>query len=347
MLMKHPISCALSGVAIGTLEFVTCAGHVPYLSHWDNMTALHPIFSLPMNKRLAFARHEWNRLAKASEDEETTKTEDLHLRVTFLAVLHSLDSINQTAPGLPAIHIVQSQMNRLFALAYWKHYLESKRFAFPEFKINKANLNDKFENLHHYLDACFAIKEDYETKVEEAVEKEKLAAADRALKALRDSWITPTSNKALWRWVKAHMPSRYEADAQGWMSTLFLGNQSTVLDFDSDEVDLMQQIIEGECPAGTGIMKAVRDRIEWIKTVQSDHREAFTVNFEDYLPPKAQHRSVATDGSIAFSEDMKDDELVEMPAEPKQETFANKVLWIKARAMWMLQCRAISQRNSK
>lgn len=325
--VTHILTCARSGVPIGTLNYVTCAGAMPYLSHWKEMVALHPIFSLPTPKLLAFARNEWNRLSKASEDEQTTTAENTLLRVAFLAVFHSLDSVVQEAPSLPPIHIVQTQMTRLFALAYWKHYLESKRFAFPTFKINRLNANDRFENVHHYLDACFAIRDAYSKNIDELIEKEKIESADRALKALRNSWIVPVGNKALYRWVRAHLPEKYSADGQGWMSTLFCGNERTVLDFDTDETELMMEIIEGECPAGTAIMKAVRDRLEQILKIQKDHREAFSVDFEDYLP--TDPASVADIPVVALSE-------------PKQEDFDNKVLFIKARANWYLQQRAIS-----
>lgn len=325
--INYVIHCQRSGVPIGNLNYVTCAGAMPYLSHWDEMVALHPIFSLETGRLLAFARSEWNRLAKKVEDEEADKRDSTMLQVAFLAVFHSLGSVDQQAPSLPPLHIVQSQMTRLFALAYWKFYLDSKRFAFPTFKINKLNANDRFENLGHYLDACFEIKSNYDKNINDLVEQEKVNAAEAALKKLRNSWIVPVGNKALYRWIRAHMPARYEADAQGWMSTLFCGNQSTILDFDDDETDLLEQIVCGECPAGTAIMHAVRERIEAIRKIQKDHREAFTVDFETFL----------TEEQVKQKEQ---NEEITVMAEPKLEDFASKVLWIRAKATWYLQQRA-------
>lgn len=325
--IAYVLRCARSGVPIGTLNYITCAGAMPYLSHWDNMTALHPIFSLETGRLLAFARSEWNRLAKQADDSELSIKDDTFLRVAFLAVLHSLGSIEQQAPSLPPMHIVQSQINKLFKLAYWKFYLDSKRFAFPTFKINRANANDRFENISYYLDACFEIKDDYSKSLDDLIEKEKTESADRALKALRDSWIVPVGSKALYRWVKAHITAQWSADAQGWMSTLFCGNSNTIISFDLDETDLMETIICGDCPPGTAIMHAVRNRIQEIRKIQKDHFEAFTVQFEDYL---------TDDQKIEKAEKQE----ITLTAEPKPEDFPSKVLWIKAKAIWYLQQRA-------
>lgn len=330
--LKHQLICQYSGLQIGTLEYETVAGHMPYLTHWDGMCAIHPVFSLPKPKLLAFARNEWNRLAKAAENEETTEHESNCLRVCFLAVLHGLDSIKQEAAALPPLAIVQNNMNKLFTLSYWHYHLESKRFAFPEFKINKLNANGRFDNINHYLDACFSVKEEYESGVSDLVEQEKVNAAERALKALRNSWITPVGNKALWRWVRAHLPEKYSADAQGWMGTLFLGNEKTILDFDKDEIELMIEIITSECPAGTAILKPVRERLDKILQIHIDNKEAFTVDFAEYESfdtPEAALAAVMADEVVMIA--------------PNPADFAKKVDYIRAHALFYLKQRAHAQ----
>jgi hypothetical protein len=294
------------------------------------MVALHPVFSLGPNKLLAFARNEWNRLAKASADEETTDKEDNMLRVCFLAVLHQLGSVKQEVPALPPLHVVQSNMSRLFALAYWHHYLDSKRFKFPAYKINKINQNAGFDAIKDYIDLCFDIKKDYEQGVDDLVEKEKAVAAEKALKALRDSWVVPVSNKQLWRWVRAHLPAKFDADAQGWMGTIFTGGERAILAFEKDELELMVDIVESECPAGTAIMYAVRARLEAVMQVWTDNKEAFSVDFgayEDDSPLDAARRmSTAPDSKTA----------------PLLKDYPTKAAWIRANALYYLQQRAIN-----
>jgi hypothetical protein len=330
--MQHRLCCIYSGIQIGTLDYQIVAGHMPYLSHWKELIAKHPVFSMDEGKLLAFSRAEWNRLAKAAEDGQASEGEELLLRVCFLAVLHTFGSIKQEIPALPPLHIVQNNMARVFALAFWKHYLDSKRFRFPTLKINKLNDNASFKDIKDYLDVCFQVKEDYEHAIDDIVEAEKVAAAERALKALRNSWITPIGNKALWRWVRANLPAKYEADAQGWMSTLFLGNERTILDFDKDEIELLAEIIISECPPGTGILFAVRRRLDSILQVFVDNKEAFTVDFEDYTPTD----SIDNAGNIVAAVVMK---------QPVQADYPTKVAYIRANAQFYLQQRALSSKS--
>ena len=325
--LAYNIHCCYSGIYIGKLDYMVVAGHMPYLSHWDNMTALHPIFSFPQAKLLAFARSEWNRLSAAVEDEQATEVEETQLRVCFLAVLHSLDSIKQESPSLPAMHIVQSNMSKLFKLAFWYNYLDSKRFRFPSYKINKANQNTAFTNISDYLELCFDIKTEYEEGIDDLVEAEKIAAAERALLALRNSWIVPASNNALWRWISANLPERYESDKQGWMVTIFCGSDSKILSFEKEDIALLEEIIVSEMPIGTPILSAVRARLDYILKTYTDHKEAFTVDFDDF----DFDESMAAARSVSIA-----------PASveaPKVSDFPTKIAYIKANALYYLQQR--------
>jgi hypothetical protein len=327
--LSYRIHCKYSGVQIATLEYATVAGHMPYLSHWDNMTALHPVFSLSTSKLLAFSRAEWNRLARAAVNDETTDAETTMLQVCYLAVLHSLGSIKQEASALPPLYVVQSTINTLFDLAYWHHNLASQRFKFPEYKLNSLNANTKFESIRYYLDACIDVRADYEAGVSDLVEKEKIRIAEATLISLRNSWIVPTSNKQLWNWVHANLPERYKGDI--WMQAIFCGTEKTVLSYDKDEIELMTEIIEGECPAGSGIMHAVRVRLEAITAMWTEHKEAFTVDFTEYLPADE------TDTILMQA----------FPQQPPQEKdFLSKVAYIKARAKYYLQQRAKAMKST-
>jgi hypothetical protein len=316
--LTHIIHCMYTGIPIGVLEIQTAVGHLPYLSHWTEMQAAHPFFSLPTGKLLAHARKEYERLAKASKDSESSAAEDKILQILFVAVLHTFGAVRQEAPALPEIEVVQELMPRLFKLAYWKHLLESKRFRYPEWKITQLNANTKFENIRYYIEACEDVRIDYERGVDDVIEKAKLLATEEALRKLRNQWLVPIGKRALWKWVFSYLASsQYGADATGWISTLFLGNEKTQLDFDPDETDLMQEMIESTCPGGNGIMKAVRDHIAAIRKNQVDIKEAFTVDF----------------GAL-----VEDSPLIQ-ETEPKLEDFSSKVAWIKARAGWYLRQR--------
>ena len=308
---------------IGTLEYIKTKGQVPYLMAWSEMQAIHPLFAMAPNRLLAFARSEYERQLQIAEDGECTDREKETLQVAWLAVLHSLGSIQQDAPALPPYYIVHKTIKALFSLAYWKAFLESQRFAFPTFKITKLNKNQRFENVDYYLEACFEIKDNYEKGLKDLVERDKVRAAERALAALRSQWALPKSKRALWAWVRANLPEKFQTDAANWMGTIFLGNEKTILDWDWDEILMMESIIIGECPQGTGILHAVRQRIDEIKKVHTDYKEAFTVDISFTAPlTKANEQ-----GELVKIDDPR----------PERKDFATNVLFIKANAAWYLR----------
>lgn len=337
-LLKHTIYCRLSGVQLGVLEYAAVAGHAPWVASWKESILLHPVFSYTPAKRLAFARSEWQRLGKAVADGVASDAECIMLRVCFLATLHSLDSIQQDMPALPPLYIVESYMQRVFQLAAWKHYLNSARFVFPRYKINKANKNSTFEHIADYLEVCEQIKSNYEKGVKDIDEQEKVAAAERALKMLRDVWVNPITNKQLYRWVRDNLPAQFAADAEGWMATLFLGSERIILGFERNAkalkaaIQMMDDIIQSHCPMGTGFLKLVRARLDEIWSIFEDNNEAFTVNFEDYEEDEEEEAEGAAPKAPVVA--------------PQRKDFPTLAGYIKANAAHYLTQRAKQVKSS-
>jgi hypothetical protein len=280
--LHHKIKCKYSGLTIGTLDVITTAGAIPYVSYWDKCIAYHPVFSLEPLRLFKFVKGEWDRMAQRAVDSEVSQAESDILCVGYLAVLHTLDCIRQDQPSLPPLAIVHTTIGKLFNLAYWKWKLESERFTFPTLHLSKHNKNLDFSNLDDYLELCFDVRKDYEKRVRTADEKAQLDAATAAIKALSSEWVTPTSKRLIWTWVKAHLPEKYSADAQGWLSTLFLGGSNAIVDFDKEDIELAEEIVSSSCPNGTGVMFAVRQRLQAIRTTWEQYHEAYTIDLADY-----------------------------------------------------------------
>lgn len=316
--------CQISGVQIGSLVLTgSSAGQVPYIRHWDRMVIRHPIFSMESSRLLAFSRTMWRQHGSGESSEDNKQI----LQICFLAVLHSLDSIEQEVPSLPPLWVVQASFKAVFSLAYWKYALESERFKFPTYKVNKRNNNLDFKNIKDYLDICFLIKEEYSSTVRQRDEAAKVALAERAEKKLRSSWVAPISNRELWTWVQAQLAdSKYQADASGWMATIFLAKTAkAITQFEKEELTLFDEIIQSECISDNGMMFAVRARIDEIKKIWSDDREAFDIDYEDF----------DVDGELAVARSKST--AVESTAEPKQSDYPSLVAYIKAHALWFLQ----------
>lgn len=317
-----PLICRYSGLTVGSLNVATVAGYMPMLGQWKETMILHPLFSLDDGALLHFSRNSWFRFCAFNHDEAlddnlTIKQETL-LRVAALAMLHKLASFKQDLPWLPSWADVSNNWTSLLALSYWKNYLESERFRFPSLRISRL---EPQINLGPYLQTCWQVKKAYETKVNERIELEKLQSAERALRTLRDDLAgkSPRSAKALWRWFLANLPSRYEADTEGWMSTIFFNKDSDKLqaNFTMADIDLFEQIFLAECPTGSSISHAFLQILRERRRVLESHYETFEILVPDSIS------AGKADGTIPV-------------VEPKIGDFPSKVLWMIAHAKWRL-----------
>lgn len=324
--IRHPFYCNRTGVPLGHIDLSLCAGHVPYMSHWNEMIAYHPLFSLTPNKLIDYMMGEWNRLAKEIINEQASDKEELLLRVGFTALLHNLGSIRRdgNAVGLPEMATVQSNLASLLALSTWKNLLDSKRFSFPELHISRLNDNSTLSNIHDYLNACWDQKKAYELGINDVQEQERARIAEKAVIAIRNSFYKPVSKKLLWTWVYAQLPPKWKGDA--WLATIFLSPASAISEWEPEEIDLFDDIIQSSIPMGSTVSFAVRERLAEIQKISADHHEAFTIE-ED---------------GLQFIEQLR----VELTAaeEPKQEDFKNKAEFFVARAKWQLAHRTEYQK---
>lgn len=256
---RLPLQCQYTGVSCGSLTLPTVAGYLPLLSQWKQEQVLHPIFSFELVPLLKFAKNTWMRFCSFSpeeaEDEALTALQEQTLQITALAILHQLTAVRQDIPWMPRFQDVQNNWQSLISLGYWKAYLDSKRFTFPAVRISEL---EKGIDLHSYLLSCWNAKKAYETTVREIAEEAQADAAEAAMAAIRDELAgkRPTSNKMLWRWFLANLPSRYSADAEGWMSTIFFAKDMTQLSFTKADLELYEQIVVSDCPIGSTVSNA-------------------------------------------------------------------------------------------
>lgn len=317
----HPIICNYTGLTVGAINVLKVAGHVPYLSQWKHTQALHPLFSLEQTALLNFSRSIWNHFCSLTPEEAAnpalTDKQELLLRVAALAMVHQLSDVTQDFPWMPTLAEVSGNWNSLLQLSYWKNYLESQRFRFPAVRISRFN---KGIDLYGYIQDCWLVKKEYESRVREAVEREKLESAEKALKILRDDLAgkAPRSKKILWRWFCAHLPAKYSKDLESWMWELFdAETEQEVSEFTIADIDLFEQIVLAEVELGSAVSHAFLERL-------AHKRELLTTKFKTFeiLIPEAITAGVA-DGSIGVEE-------------PRADQFASRTKFIIAHAKWKL-----------
>lgn len=317
----HPIICTRTGVTVASISVLRVAGHVPYLSQWKHTQALHPLFSLQPTELLNFSKSVWAYFCNLSPEQEATPAvtdkQEMLLRISALAMLHHLAEVEQSTVWIPTLQEVYTNWTSLLQLSYWKNYLESNRFKFPDLRISR---NNKGIDLTAYMQDCWAVKKAYETRVREAEEIEKIKAAELTLKAIKDEvgGKTPRSKKLLWRWFIAHVPSRYERDIEGWMWELFdAETESEISEFTIADIDLFEEIFLCEVPTGSSISSVFLSRIQQKRKLLETKFKTFEI-----LIPESIAAGVA-DGSIG-------------EAEPVATDFPKRVHFIIAHAKWKL-----------
>jgi hypothetical protein len=316
-----PLICSYTGLTIGGLTVTTVAGHMPLLGQWKDTMVAHPLFSLEHGALLKFSRNCWHHFCSLSPDEAANQTltekQELLLRVATLALLHKLTDVYQSTPWLPSIVEVNNNWQSILTISYWKNYLESKRFQFPALRISKHSPSP---DLYSFLQACWDVKKDYESKVREKEEQEKAAAAEAALVGIRNELAgkSPRSKKLLWRWFLAHMPSKYARDTDGWMWDLFDAETETeISEFTTADIDLFEEIVLSEIPTGSSVSHAFLERIEQKRKLRAAKFELYEI----VIPQNIQ--TGVADGTISM-------------VEPKLSDFPSKTKFLIAQAKWKL-----------
>lgn len=317
---RLPLTCQFTGISCGNLTLATTAGYLPLLSQWKQQQVLHPVFSLEPLPLLNFSKNAWIRFCGFSQEEAedaalTSKQEQI-LQVATLALLHQLTEVRQDVPWLPSFLDVQNNWQSLISLSYWKAYLDSQRFKFPQLRISKL---EKDINLKAFLQTCWDKKKSYESSVNTLIEEAAQNTAEKALANIRDELAgkRPRSQKLLWRWFLANLPSRYSRDADGWMWDLFTASGDAVSEFTMADIDLFEEIFLTECPTGSSVSYAFLEILRSKRKLLETHFEAFEI----LVPMELQ--ADAAEGLIPV-------------AEPKLQDFEKKVQWMVAHAKWRL-----------
>lgn len=317
-----PLVCSRTGITMGSLATIAVAGHMPLLGQWKNTQVLHPFFSLGPVALLQFARNSWLRFCALRPEETTDDTvvskQEQQLRAVALCMLHNLTEVRQDVPWMPEFKDVVANWTGLISICYWKAYLDSERFKFPQIRISKL---EKDVDLRSFLQLCFKCKKDYEHNVNDKIEEEKLKIAEKAMKDGFDAVAKgkPRSIKLLWRWFEANMPTRYKKDLAGWMWELFSATERDILDFTVRDIELFEEIFLTEVPTGSVTSHAFLEVLRGKHALISQHFETYEI-----MIPNSIAEQVAS-GEINVS-----------GPEPKLADYPTKVAWMIAKARYKL-----------
>lgn len=336
----YTIYCARTGVAIATMQLLQQAGKLPYLSQWKESTAYHPLFSLPQQQLLSWTRKNWNQLFRNQTLDYVSDLQKEQFQIAFMAILHTLNCLDQQIPALPSFHVVNTNMQRLLELAYWYNYLDSKRFRFPTLRINRLNANGALADIGSYFDICDSVRHDWETSKEAKFEDAKLEAARRAEKAVRGSHVRAVSKKALWNWflssLQASNSKKYNLpEWQEWKedsAKLWFANENQQLQFSLDDVTAIEEVFILECTLGTTVSHAFTAELNKIRSNISNHLKVFEI---DWMATISSNTKRTDEAGNPLGNSNIETAAPEQPGEePKLHEYISRTEYIRAKAKW-------------
>lgn len=296
-------------------------------------TTEHPIFSLPLTNLLAQA-----------ENWAAGKLNDTENKLLFLALLKSTDLVtfsnregDKAARINPSSQIIFQNMERLMSTCTWISPY-SNLISFPRFTITK--LNSDLDNIRNILDAWAnaknQIRDNYIAELAREQLDNKAVALDRLLQKIYDKPKTYPKILGQWALETANAPL-YLRDT--WLH-MFSRTNKSLWDTATEDYELLLEFFETS-PV-------------FMETVSSGSLKAIaTLQHLRYLMKENQEGFLGSISSFSFIEDETSfsslteaaNKVAELTEFPRQEQYATKLDFIRAKIAW--QAREILLSNQE
>jgi hypothetical protein len=332
--LPHAFYCRRSGVLLGQMIPLVTEAQDIWVRHFNEAALLHPVYSYnqaKLSQRLHAALYSAHELEWQVTDAHKQK-----IQLLCSAVMWSLDSIKQQRPSLPAWPTAAGSAARILALARWFWFVSSKRLAFPIYSISLQHNNLEWNNIRWWLDACFQIKEDWETKSRKAAQRQELLEASETTQLiLRQKLTKRLDMKKVWNWIALQISEEYSSKQLDYWKDLFLdGDLEAHLWIEEDINDLQTAIVEC-CDVGNEISYFISDRLRGIRACIRDYRGGFTLIGASSNSADAGNQTSQETLMIAGL-DQKLEGLTEMGPKPEQKDYPTLGTFLRAQAQWNL-----------
>lgn len=353
--ITQTILCQRSGIAMGEMTLFLHEGHLAYLQAHSQSIYLHPFYNLSpsvLNSKFDAGLEE----AKDSGYTRNNAAQQ-RLQLLFSAIAFSLDCIKQDDPGLPSWPVTIGSGKRLLSLSKWHYFETSHRLKLPELHLARSNTNDAWQNVRFWLDACYAVKEDWEAKGRKINQDALLNTRTNALRELKSESYRKIDLNKIWRWIEVQFegevpPGRIET----WSDLFFHGDIEpenwSYRNGVAEDVDDLQEALLEHCDIGNPIMHFIQSRLNAIRSIIRDFYSSFTVvrnlvdrnMLNDDGSVKKEHTGeieMQTQQELALYEsyEKKLAELGGLPPKPQRASFATIGTFMKAEAQWNIMAR--------
>lgn len=353
--ISHHILCQRSGIAMGTMELFLHEGHIAYLQSHNESIYLHPFYNL--SPAVVIRKFDEGMIALSKNGYVADLAAKHRMQLLFSAIAWSFECIKQDHPGLPSWQVTIGSGTRLLDLAKWYYYSTSNRLPLPELHLARHNENCGWENVRFWLNACYSVKEDWESKSRKVNMEALLNTKTAALKEIKSESYRRIDLNKVWSWVEVQLDGNTRRCA--FWKKLFLEGDMAPEDYTEDDVDDLIESVVSNCDLGNEIMHFIQKRLAAIKMIIRDFYGSFTLvtRFDrNLLDDDGRPRKEATGETEVRTKqeiellDMyneKLDLLGALPPKPKRESFATLGSFMKSEAQWNIMARLWKSREER
>ena len=331
---RQPVTCAITGVVLGTLDVQLVEGSLPFLQSFNRQEILHPFF----------AQSDYNLLKKMKESIDWFNSMEWHdnphqatrLQVLTCALMTRLECLKQESPGVPSYPVCVGSSHRLYVFANWYLTQTSRRTRLPTLSISTKNSNTQWENLRYWLDECVDIRKLYESKVRQIEHDEEVRLRSEAAHQIASSHSKRVDSRKVWSWIEIQLVPSFSAGRLTTFKDLFLSGDLEPENWLADDVDDLIEAVVEHCDIGNAIMFYVQNRLNSIREHINDFYGSFTVVNLRLSSDKPTAQEQAKELELFSGLDKQVELLGTLPPQPQQKDFVSVALFLKAQAQWRL-----------
>ena len=283
------ITCQRSGLPL--LEVTTlCSNGWALISQPMMTTFIHPIYNATLDKLcrklelqlIELDTVEWNVPATSIREVALTMSAMMYsLGAMWLPNSDNITHGRNIECSLPDVKTTVGCASRLLALAYWYHFETSKRITFPLWKPSKSAGNLNWHGFPAWLDACFDLKEEWESAKRKKENKELLDSTEMALATVHMATVYKRIDiNKVWNWIElqaADHADQYPLGRRATLKTLFTEGDQAPEDWLPDDCDDLMEMVTTCCDLGNDITHYIRNRMSIIRGVIANFYKDFTI----------------------------------------------------------------------
>jgi hypothetical protein len=345
--IKRTIFCQNSGVPLATLDVLIFEGHLAFLEVHEAALYLHPFYRLSTGVLLKKLEDALN----SAQDSGWVliASEQKRLQLLTSATMFSLGVVNQESPTLPSFPVAAASASRLFALSKFFFAVQSEKLSFPSYHVTKKNENLQWENLKHWLDSAFEVKDAWSKQSKNLEIAEKQRAYSDSLREINSETYRRIDTRKVWKWVEMQVLLQYPAGRVKTFESLFMNGDLEPHEWTVDDVEDLKVAILETCDIGNTITFFINKRLNGILALIRDFYSSFTLltRVGNGDANKLQDEQQTPQEAAIFDEfDRKASELESLPPMPVRESFTSNALFWKAQAQWNILSRVFKQKSA-